>query len=198
MRMRGTNRTHKLSRRAWRMCRPVHHAVGQDFLAAFRDRHAAVVMACLAFCFALLLSAPAWCEVLKAAIAKVDITPPLGIPMWGYSNRKGPATGTLDPLCARVLVLEAGTTRLALVTVDLGRPVGPGSLKWLREKTRNEVSYVVVAASHTHSGPTILDEYLNGVPEWETGALSKISKAISEASSQLTDAQIGVGYGFTL
>jgi len=163
-----------------------------------RDNSAAVPRVCWAFLFLFLLVAPAWCTSLRAGIAKVDITPPHGIPMWGYSNRKGPSTGTLDPLCARVLVLEAGTTRLALVTVDLGRPFGPASLTWLREETRNEVSYVVVAASHTHSGPTISDEYPNGVPEWETAALTKIAKAISEASSQLTDARIGVGYGFTL
>ena len=163
-----------------------------------KDNNPALARAFSAFLFLLLLAAPAWCTNLRAGIAKVDITPPLGIPMWGYSNRKGPATGTFDPLCARVLVLEAGTTRLALISVDLGRPFGPASLRWLREETRNEVSYVVVAASHTHSGPTILDEYPNGVPEWETTALTKIAKAISEARSQLTDARIGVGYGFTL
>ena len=195
--MPGISRIHKLSRRAWRMCHPAH-AVGQDFLAAVTSCHSAVVTACLAFFFALFLSAPTSCEVLKAAVAKVDITPAPGIPMWGYSNRKGPATGTLDPLYARVLLLEAGRTRLALVTVDLGRPFGPASLNWLRKETHNEASFLVVTASHTHSAPTIADEYPHGTPAWETAALTKIAKAVSGARSRLVEARIGVGYGFTL
>ena len=146
----------------------------------------------------LLLAAPAWCATLRAGVAKVDITPPPGIPMWGYSNRKGPATGTLDPLYARILVLEAGKARVAIVTVDLGRSFGAASLKWLREQTQNDVSYVAVAASHTHSGPTIAEEYPNGRPAWESAALMKIAQAISEARSHLSDASIGIGYGFTL
>lgn len=142
------------------------------------------------------LVSPAWCAVLRAGVAKVDITPPPGLAMWGYSNRQGPATGTLDPLYARVLVLEADHKRLALVTVDLGRPFGPASLNSLREATRNAVSFLIVAASHTHSGPSLSDDYSGATPAWETAALKKISTAVSEASSRLTDARIGVGYGF--
>ena len=65
---------------------------------------------------------------LKAGVAKVDITPPTGVLMWGYFDRLTPSKATLDPLYARVLVLEAGETRLALVALDLGRAFGPASL----------------------------------------------------------------------
>jgi hypothetical protein len=59
---------------------------------------------------------------MRAGVARVDITPPAGEQMWGYEDRRQPATGTLDPLYARVLVLDAGPqARLALVTLDLGR-----------------------------------------------------------------------------
>jgi hypothetical protein len=64
------------------------------------------------------LGGTAWCGPLKAGLAKVDITPPPGLPLWGFESRKAPATGTRDPLYARVLVLEAGGTRLALVASD--------------------------------------------------------------------------------
>ena len=153
---------------------------------------------CLAWLFLSVLAAPASCAAIQASVAKIEITPPPGLPMWGYSNRKGPANGTLDPLYARVLVLKAGTSSLALVTVDLGRPFGPASLNWLRAVTRSEVSVLIVAATHTHSGPTIADEYPKGTPAWETTALAKIAKAVSEAKSRLAEARIGVGYGFTL
>ena len=134
---------------------------------------------------------------LKAAVAKVDITPPAGMLMWGYSDRTGPATGTLDPLYARVLVLQAGGTRLGLVTVDLGRPFGPASLQWLRDATRSHVSLLIVAASHTHSGPVVQDEYAHGRPAWETAALEKIAGAVKQATGHLVDARIGVAYGVT-
>lgn len=134
---------------------------------------------------------------LRAGVAKVDITPPSGLSMWGYGNRKSLSTGMLDPLYARVLVLEAGEKRLALVTLDLGRPFGPGSLERLRAAVKDGISYVLVVASHTHSGPVIQDEYPTGTPAWETTALEKISKAINETREHLVEARLGTGYGVT-
>ena len=44
---------------------------------------------------------------LRAGVAKRDITPPVGYPMWGYSSRKDkPCEGVHDPLHARALVLK--------------------------------------------------------------------------------------------
>jgi neutral ceramidase len=134
---------------------------------------------------------------LRAGVARVDITPAGAEQMWGYENRHTPATGTLDPLYARVLVLEAGNTRLALVTLDLGRSFGPASLARLREaaKRSSGISCLLVAASHTHSAPAIRDEYTSGPPAWEQAALNKIGGAIAQAASGLQDARIGVGTG---
>src|SRR5690349_15585774 len=96
-------------------------------------------------------AAPA--ATLRAGIAKVEITPPIGESMWGYENRTKPATGTLDPLNARVLVLQAGDARIGLVTLDLGRVFGPASLDQLRAAARSDgISSLLVTASHTHSG----------------------------------------------
>ena len=142
-------------------------------------------------------SAPAWAATLRAGTAKVDITPAGGEPLWGYEDRTKPATGTLDPLYARVLVLEAGETRLALVTLDLGRTFGAASLERLREsaKRRNRIACLLVAASHTHSAPVIQDVYKDGPPEWERVALERIESAIAQAANGLTDARIGTGTG---
>ena len=136
-------------------------------------------------------------EALRAGVAKTDITPSGSEMQWGYESRKTPATGTLDPLYARVLVLEAGKTRLALVTVDLGRSFGPASLQRLRDSARRSsgISCLLVAASHTHSAPTVRDEYPQGPPAWEQTALEKIDKAIQEASKSMQGARIGTGTG---
>jgi hypothetical protein len=131
-------------------------------------------------------------------VAKVDITPPAGLPMYGYFNRTGLSTGTLDPLYARVLVLEVGDKRLALVTLDLGRTFGPSALDRLRQAAEKSsgIRFLIVAASHTHSGPNILDEYPgNQSPAWETAALDKIAQGIEEASRHLVEARLGTGYG---
>ncbi len=136
---------------------------------------------------------------LKAGVAKIDITPPPGLPLWGFANRKAPATGTRDPLYARVLVLEAGDTRLALVALDLGRAFGPASMARLREEAAKTsgISYVLAVASHTHSAPVIADVYESEPPPWESGTIESIVKAIGVASTHLVDARLGTGYGVT-
>jgi Neutral/alkaline non-lysosomal ceramidase, N-terminal len=150
-------------------------------------------VALLAFVFTALAKA----DSLKAGVAKVDITPPPELLLWGFENRKAPATGTRDPLYARVLVLDSGGTRLALVALDLGRCFGPDSMKRLRDgaRQRSGISYVLAVASHTHSAPVISDYYQQGTPPWETATLGKILNAIDEASQHTDEARLGVGYG---
>ncbi|PYV36244.1 MAG: hypothetical protein DMG09_17935, partial [Acidobacteria bacterium] len=119
---------------------------------------------------------------LRAGVAKADVTPPAGEHMWGYAERQTPAQGTLDPLYARVLVLEAADERLAWVDLDLGRPFGPEPLRRLRETARksNQITHLLVQATHTHSGPVVMDAYQNEAPAWEAAAIAKIEKAIDE------------------
>jgi len=136
----------------------------------------------------------------KVAVARTDITPPLGYKLWGYSDRKEGASAVLDPLFARVLVLDDGSNRLALVTLDLGRPFGPPFRETLLEQVKRlaRVHQVFLLASHTHSGPVIDDAYPEGkIPPWEVEAKEKIAKAIAEASGRLVAARIGTGYGQT-
>lgn len=136
---------------------------------------------------------------LRAGVAKVDITPATHEILWGFEDRLTPAASTLDPLYARVLVLEAGEKRLGIVTLDLGRSFGPASVERLKASARrtSRISCLLLAASHTHSAPVIRDENPNGPPEWERVALDKIEHAIEQATSQLVDAKIGSGVGMT-
>ncbi len=154
----------------------------------------------LIFIFALSLAPCLQASPLKGGVARVDITPPAGIEMWGFAARKFPAVGTIDPLYARVLVLESGAKRVAIVTLDLGRSFGPESLDRLRRDARetSNISLVLAAASHAHAGPVVSDHYPNNTPpEWESQALRKISQAIHEATTRLVEVRIGAGYGQT-
>jgi hypothetical protein len=135
---------------------------------------------------------------LRAGVARVEITPPGGEQMWGYESRTKPATGTLDSLYARVLVLEAGNERVGLVTLDLGRVFGPASLDQLRSAAqRFQISCLLVSASHTHAGPVVQDASRDGTPMWERRALSGIQDSLKRATENLADARIGIGYGNT-
>src|SRR5882724_1961240 len=132
---------------------------------------------------------------MKAGVARADITPPTGIAQWGYGNRTGPATGTRDPLWARVLLLDDETTRVALVTLDLGRTFGEAQMEWVRAQLRAERIQVIFSASHTHSGPWIEDEYPGGaVPAWEQEELRKIVETVRRAYAKRVAARIGVGW----
>ncbi len=138
---------------------------------------------------------------LEAGAARVDITPIPGVGMYGFANRKGGATGVLDPLMARVLVLEAGEKRLALVAVDLGEPPAGEWIRALRQRAAKTsgISYVLVAATHTHSGPQIRSEYPpKPAPDWESPTLDNVARAIDDAHRRRAEARIGFGYGNVL
>ncbi|MCC6694020.1 MAG: hypothetical protein IT365_00190 [Candidatus Hydrogenedentes bacterium] len=127
---------------------------------------------------------------LRAGVAVRDITPEAGIPMWGYSGRKGPATGTLDPLMARALVLAAGEECLALVTLDLGRVPLPSALARIRKRVaRQGVKHAIFCASHTHHGPVMEVDDQPYVKHIE----HLIGDAIEEAAGHLQEAQVGWG-----
>jgi neutral ceramidase len=159
-------------------------------------RAAAFVMAVFAAMF--LAVSPALSAEFRAASAKTDITPSESRELWGYSDRAGPSTGKRDPLYAKILLLDDGPHRLALVTLDLGRTFGVDSMNFVRNRVRQsaQVEQVFFFASHTHSGPVIDDVYPAGrCPEWERTALERIISAIERAAAALQPATIGTGEG---
>ncbi len=105
-----------------------------------------------------------------AGFAKADITPEPGMPMAGYINRVGNALGAHDPLNARVLYLSDGYEEVLIVSMDLIR-IDEG----LRERVVSTLSRnlgikptnVLVAATHTHSGPEV------SLGLWSTKELSR-------------------------
>src|SRR5688572_26262481 len=96
-------------------------------------------------------------EPLLAGAARVDITPPLGLPMWGYSARRdAPSVGVLDPLQARAVVLAVGAERLGIVSLDLGRAPTRASMDRIRGRARDAgIQHLLLVASHTHHGPVL-------------------------------------------
>lgn len=140
---------------------------------------------------------------MRAGVAQIDITPQAsaGVFMTGYTSRPDmPATGAHDPLRARVLVLEDGQTSVALVTLDL-IGLNPGRLP---ELVRAQgLDHILLAATHTHGGPLVLDL---SVPygenrEWPAASpyLTWLEERIVEAVCQARDARrevhMSIGHG---
>ncbi len=96
--------------------------------------------------------------VFKVGSAKKDITPTEPVPMWGYGARHDLLSqGTLDPLHASAVVIQAGADKLAIVGLDLGRSPSEQSLQIIRQRIKAEagISHSFIAGSHTHHGPVL-------------------------------------------
>ncbi|MDP8981462.1 MAG: hypothetical protein M3O35_12830 [Acidobacteriota bacterium] len=127
----------------------------------------------------------------RAGAARINLDPPLGLPMVGYGARN--AQGVLDPLQARALVLSDGTRTLALVTLDLCFLFEVPEMEQIRAAVRPKgVDEVVFHASHTHSAPS-----LPANREAYAQAVQKIEQVIAEAAAALEPARIGSGFGMT-
>jgi hypothetical protein len=130
----------------------------------------------------------------QAGAAKVDITPPIGYALWGYAARKdAPSVGVLDPLQARALVLAAGTQRIALVSMDLGRAPTRASTAAVRARVRAAgVDHLFLVASHTHHGPVLeLDDWPTPKTSYVRRLEEKLAAVVLEAAGNLRPARIG-------
>lgn len=129
-------------------------------------------------------------DTLLAGVAVRDITPGPGVALWGYMDRLGPATGTLDPLYAKAVVFRAGDDAAALVSLDLGRtPLDAVRARLCERAARAGVGHVFLAATHTHHAPEMDVENAPHIDVIER----LIGDAIEEAVGNLRPARLGVG-----
>jgi hypothetical protein len=143
------------------------------------------------------LAAPGEELRLRAGVARREITPKAFLEMAGYASRKcGPANGTHDPLMAKALVLEAGESRMAIVTLDLIGLISERLPKQVSAKLG--IPVVLLASSHTHSGPNFPRGISTGGADsvaYLEETEQKIFDAIQEAAGALTPARLEVGRG---
>ena len=95
---------------------------------------------------------------LKAGAAKIDITPPFGCDMAGYSGRDRGSETIADLLYAKALVFDDGETQAAIITTDL---IGVEAAfvdhvrQIIEEATGIPAGNVMISCSHTHFGPEV-------------------------------------------
>jgi neutral ceramidase len=120
-------------------------------------------------------------SALKAGAAKVDVTPEANSLPKSYE-------GILDRLYSRAIVLENGSTRAALISVDAGGvpdQVWNGVAEQVEKDLGIPARNVLLSATHTHSVPN------------QTGPdyVRKIVASVRLAKERLTPARIGYGTG---
>ena len=141
-----------------------------------------------------MLAAPVAGKDLQAGIAKVAFRLPFDLPMQGYSARAGNSKGVLDPLQAKVLVLEGRDTTFALVTMDLGGMLPEEQLDEVRSRVKAScgIADVIFNVSHTHSGPVI---QMADLGEWQKNIATDVAAGVERAWKARQPARIGLGRG---
>lgn len=140
----------------------------------------------------------------QVGTAKRDITPAEPVPMWGYGARHDAlSTGVQDNLYATALVIQAGTNKVAIAGLDLGRSPSEAALQRIRRRLQAEagIAHSFIAGSHTHHGPVLelsdadgkgrgkFDAALRYYRRMEDG----IIEAVVEADSKLAPARVAAG-----
>lgn len=139
--------------------------------------------------------------MLKAGFAKYDITPRVGVQLYGfgaYLNRY--SIGVRAPLEARAAVLEMAGKRIAVVGCDLCK-VPEFMIRKIREQVGQRhpellPDGLIISASHTHSGPAVIEEDRGwGAPDHPYLELLpvKIAEAVHLAAERLEPVTFSVG-----
>lgn len=114
---------------------------------------------------------------MKAGAARIEITPPPGLPMAGFGSRTQAAQGTHDPLYARALVMEGPAGSAVLVSADLcWVPDAEAIAELVSARTGIPRERLQLAATHTHGGPAF-----QGAAEGTAELAQRIAAAVEQA-----------------
>ncbi|MHC4402162.1 MAG: LamG domain-containing protein [Planctomycetota bacterium] len=134
-------------------------------------------------------------KAFRAGAAAVDVTPTEFPVIVSGSFLERTADSVHDPLHARALVLDDGTTRLAIVVVDtllMPRDLIDRAKETAQRATGIATDHMLVAATHTHAAPSVVGALGTGVDEPYAARLPGwIARAITEAADHLAPARVG-------
>lgn len=92
---------------------------------------------------------------LRVGASQIVITPPIGTPMAGYVQRTGVSEGIIDDLCMQAVSFQHGEDSLVLLSLDVVQ-VDEDFGERVAEHLGLSSAQVIVAATHTHSGPQLM------------------------------------------
>ena len=144
-------------------------------------------------------------SVLRAGVAEVNVTPPVGCHLTGFGNRWHGSTGVHDDLFVKALLLDDGERKVAIVTSDnLG--LAPDTVSEIRRQARERLGIppdgLMLNSSHTHSGPSTLslrymaprdDAYVDSFVRQTVGAITWASQNMVEVKWGVAREPVQVG-----
>jgi neutral ceramidase len=139
--------------------------------------------------------------ILRAGIAKTDITPVIPVKLYGYASRKTYSEGVHDPLSARAVIFENGGKRILLVSTDIGSygsDVFQVIQKSIMEKFGLRESEIFLSTIHSHSSPILSLSTETGDPnnvEYTRTFQQKIINIVGDAMKNMKPVQTGAGTG---
>jgi neutral ceramidase len=124
-------------------------------------------------------------------VATEDITPPVGIRLSGYAGRPFGNIGVLEPLRTDALYLSSGGTQAVIVTLDVIGLSGRDDTT-LRQRIGEALQIspdaIIIACSHTHSGPAT--QWIRATGQKEVGWTREVlDRAVRVAHAAQTAAQ---------
>ncbi|HEV2122910.1 MAG TPA: hypothetical protein VGW38_09060, partial [Chloroflexota bacterium] len=135
---------------------------------------------------------------LTAGVAKVCITPPVGVWQGGFGGRSRPCEGIHDDLHARALVLGNPEPQAAIVSLDvvgLTHEVADRARRLAEAATGIPAEKIALCTSHTHGGPAIYGlvgyqpepdpEYLGVLERYVAGAVTAAARELAPVSVRL-------------
>lgn len=187
------------------------HSPNSGIIQAVRGPARTFLLVALGASFACSTTASA-ADRIEAGVGRSDITPPTGLPTFGYVRDDAIAHGVNTRLFARAIVLKQGQKKLAIVTTDLGATPG-GLLAYVAEalaKRGFSESNVIISASHTHNGPAGFSTFQGdnfvaptkgdptnfktaGDPHVLGFLVTRIAIAVARADDDLAPAKVGWG-----
>ncbi len=133
-------------------------------------------------------------QLLRAGYSETVITPPVGFTITGPEHPQRPATDVTDDLLGRVLILEAGGVRAAIVTLDVwGVSEGFAQAAIERVSATSEVdaSLVWIGVSGNASSPPLWEPYNTEYARYAAYVPEQLGGAAALAASHMQDAELG-------
>lgn len=147
------------------------------------------------------MASPAYAQkpVFRAGAYAQDVTPekfPVSV-NGGFADRK--AMSAHDRLHARCLVLDDGTTKLAIVVVDscmIPKDLMDAAKALAQKKTGIPAGNILISATHTHTAPTVAGVFQSDPDEGYARFLTeRIATGIEKADSRLAPAKAAWAVG---
>ena len=135
---------------------------------------------------------------LKAGFARANITPPMGIPMRGYFQKRY-AEAVLDELEINAIALECNGVTVLHISMDqcgIKQGICTDYRQGISDVTGVPMDNIILSSTHTHTGPAIWKDSENElVQEYTQFVGRKLKDAAQFAIADLKEAKMGFGKG---